>query len=92
MEILFAANGAGLDQIPGSHGGATGQYNLPALLISGEHDPFAGEDRTAKLASLLTNARTLIVQGAGHRPHMLREQSILVNDTILEFLAQNPIH
>ncbi|WP_342549689.1 alpha/beta hydrolase [Paenibacillus sp. FSL P2-0089] len=69
-----------------------GSITCPALLISGEHDPFAGEDRTVKLASLLTDARTLIVQGAGHRPHMLREQPILVNDTILEFLAQNPIH
>lgn len=69
-----------------------GSITCPALLISGEHDPFAGEDRTVKLASLLTDARTLIVQGAGHRPHMVREQPILVNDTILEFLAQNPIH
>ncbi|WP_238654969.1 alpha/beta fold hydrolase [Paenibacillus piscarius] len=66
--------------------------DCPALLISGEHDPFAGPEKTARLASLMKNSSTLIVQGASHRPHMLREQPVLVNETILEFLAKNTIH
>ena len=57
-----------------------------SLLITGEHDPFTGEDKVNYLASLIKEVRILIIPGAGHRPHMGREQPILVNDTILEFL------
>lgn len=63
----------------------------PSLFISGEHDQFAGEDRLKRLSSLVKGSRYLVVPGGSHRPHMLRESPVLVNDSILEFLASNPI-
>ena len=64
----------------------------PALFITGEHDPFAGEERVKRLSSLVRGSRYLVVPGGSHRPHMLRESPVYVNDSILEFLAANPIH
>lgn len=63
----------------------------PALLIAGEHDPFADEIRLKRLGSLIAGSRHLVVPGGSHRPHMAREQPIAVNDAILAFLQGNPI-
>lgn len=63
----------------------------PSLFISGEHDQFAGEERLKRLGSLVKGSRYLVVPGGSHRPHMLRERPVFVNDSILEFLASNPI-
>jgi pimeloyl-ACP methyl ester carboxylesterase len=63
----------------------------PSLFISGEHDQFAGEERLKRLNSLVKGSRYLVVPGGSHRPHMLRESPVFVNDSILEFLASNPI-
>lgn len=65
--------------------------SCPALFITGEHDKFAGEERIKLLSSLVKGSRYLIVSGGSHRPHMLRESPIFVNDSILDFLASNPI-
>ncbi|MCS7461495.1 alpha/beta hydrolase [Paenibacillus doosanensis] len=59
----------------------------PALFITGEHDPFAGEERVKRLASLVKGSNYFVVPGGSHRPHMVRENPILVNDTILQFLV-----
>lgn len=63
----------------------------PSLFITGEHDKFVGEERLKRLGSLVKGSRYLVVPGGSHRPHMLRESPVFVNDSILEFLASNPI-
>ncbi|MFD1175808.1 alpha/beta fold hydrolase [Paenibacillus puldeungensis] len=60
----------------------------PALFITGEHDPFVGKEKIKRLASLVKQSRYHIVQNGSHRPHMVREYPIEVNDTILQFLEQ----
>jgi pimeloyl-ACP methyl ester carboxylesterase len=64
----------------------------PALFITGEHDKFVGEERVRQLSSLVRESRFLIVPGGSHRPHMLRERPILVNDSILDFIGSNQIN
>ena len=63
----------------------------PALFVTGENDPFAGEEKVVFLSSLVAGAQYLVVPGGSHRPHMLRESPILVNDTILRFLEANAL-
>jgi pimeloyl-ACP methyl ester carboxylesterase len=58
----------------------------PTLLITGEHDPFVGEAKIINLASLIKGSKYLVVPGGSHRPHMVRENPTLVNDTILELI------
>jgi pimeloyl-ACP methyl ester carboxylesterase len=65
--------------------------NCPALFITGENDKFVGEDRVKRLSSLVKGSRYLVVPNGSHRPHMLRENPILVNDTILDFLEAHSI-
>lgn len=62
--------------------------SCPTLFIAGQHDPYAPEEDVMKVTSLIPNSRYLIVEGGSHRPHMIREQPILVNDTILSFLEE----
>jgi len=66
-----------------------GGIGAPSLFISGEHDPFVGEERLKLLSSLVKNSRFLVVPGGSHRPHMQRESPSLVNDAILDFLASH---
>ncbi|WP_325176720.1 alpha/beta fold hydrolase [Paenibacillus alkalitolerans] len=68
-----------------------GSIRTAALFITGEHDRFAGEERVKRLSSLVKGSQYLVVPGGSHRPHMLRESPVFVNDAILEFLAANPI-
>lgn len=68
-----------------------GSIRCPALFITGEHDPFVGEERVRRLSALVTGSTYKVVAGGSHRPHMLREQPILVNDTILDFLERHPL-
>ncbi|MFK7695555.1 alpha/beta fold hydrolase [Paenibacillus sp. HJGM_3] len=63
----------------------------PSLFIAGEHDPFADEPRMRRLGDLVEGSQVWIVPGGSHRPHMLRESPVLVNDTILEFLRRHPL-
>ncbi|MCJ8011012.1 alpha/beta hydrolase [Paenibacillus sp. KQZ6P-2] len=65
--------------------------SCPALLITGEHDPFAGEEKIRYLSSLIRDSEAMVVWGGSHRPHMVREQPVQVNDRILQFLADHPI-
>ncbi|MEK8128820.1 alpha/beta hydrolase [Paenibacillus filicis] len=58
----------------------------PSLFITGEHDPYAGEERVKRLTWLVKGSTYLVVPNASHRPHMVRENPTLVNDTILQFL------
>lgn len=62
--------------------------SCPCLFIAGEHDVLAPEQDLQKITSLITNSNYVIVPGGSHRPHMIREQPIFVNDTILQFLAR----
>lgn len=45
------------------------EIECPALLISGEHDPFATPAMTRELAARIPQATVEIVQGAGHAVH-----------------------
>lgn len=63
----------------------------PTLFITGEHDKFAGEERVKQLVSLVKGSKYLVVLNGSHRPHMLRENPTLVNDTILQFLETHPL-
>ncbi|MWV42015.1 alpha/beta fold hydrolase [Paenibacillus sp. HJL G12] len=65
--------------------------SCPSLLITGEHDPFVGEEKIRRLGSLIQHSEIMVVQGGSHRPHMVREQPVQVNDRILQFLADHPI-
>ncbi|OME87362.1 alpha/beta hydrolase [Paenibacillus sp. FSL A5-0031] len=65
--------------------------HCPSLLITGENDPFVGEAKIKQLSSLIKGSRYLVVQGGSHRPHMLRENPVLVNDAILDFIGSYPI-
>ncbi|MFE4712661.1 alpha/beta fold hydrolase [Paenibacillus sp. NPDC056722] len=58
----------------------------PSLFITGEHDQYVGEERVKHLASLVKGSHYLVVPNGSHRPHMVRENPALVNDTILQFL------
>jgi len=62
----------------------------PALFMAGQHDPFASEEKLRYLSSLVPGSRYVVVTNGSHRPHMLRESPVYVNDTILEFLASQP--
>lgn len=62
----------------------------PALLITGEHDPLAGGEKIKHLSSLIKGSEYLVVPGADHRPHMLPESPVLVNETIFQFLQTHP--
>ncbi|HEY2493308.1 MAG TPA: alpha/beta hydrolase [Paenibacillus sp.] len=63
----------------------------PALFIAGEHDPFANEEQLKLLTSLVEGSEYLVVPGGSHRPHILRESPIYVNDSILQFLNKHAI-
>ncbi|CAG7604349.1 Putative aminoacrylate hydrolase RutD [Paenibacillus solanacearum] len=63
----------------------------PALFITGEHDPFVGEERVQKLSSYVEGSSYMMVPGGSHRPHMAREYPVQVNDAMLDFIASNPI-
>jgi pimeloyl-ACP methyl ester carboxylesterase len=58
----------------------------PALFIAGEKDPYTPEAKLKHLSGLVKGSRTFIVPGGSHRPHMLRESPVLVNNEILQFL------
>ncbi len=60
-----------------------------ALFIAGEHDPFVQGEQLQLLSTLVKGSRYLIVAGCSHRPHMLRENPLDVNDAILHFLQEN---
>jgi pimeloyl-ACP methyl ester carboxylesterase len=45
------------------------EIRCPALLLSGEHDPYATPAMTRALAARITNATYEIVPGAGHALH-----------------------
>jgi pimeloyl-ACP methyl ester carboxylesterase len=62
----------------------------PALFITGEHDPFVGEEKIKQLSALVPKSSYLVVPGGSHGPHMLRENPTLVNETIFRFLAKYP--
>ncbi|MDF2723918.1 MAG: alpha/beta hydrolase, partial [Paenibacillus sp.] len=66
-----------------------GSITCPALFMTGEHDPFVGEDKVKRLSSLVSGSSSFVVPGGSHRPHMAREYPVLVNDTILQFLERN---
>jgi len=63
----------------------------PSLFITGEKDPFVGEAKIIHLSSLVEGSRYLVVKGGSHKPHMLRENPVLVNDSILDFIGSHPI-
>lgn len=49
-----------------------GSIQCPVLLITGEHDPFVGEEKVKQLASLVKESRYQVVQNGSHRTHMVR--------------------
>ncbi|WP_152393216.1 alpha/beta fold hydrolase [Paenibacillus guangzhouensis] len=66
-----------------------GSISCPTLFITGEHDPFVGEERVRRLASIVRGSRYLVIPNGSHRPHMLRESPVQVNEAILQFLDQH---
>ncbi|GMK37368.1 hypothetical protein PCCS19_04210 [Paenibacillus sp. CCS19] len=61
--------------------------SCPALFITGEHDPYAGEDKVRRLSSLVADSMYHVVKNGSHRPHMVREYPVQVNDQILQYLS-----
>lgn len=62
------------------------QIRCPALLISGELDPFATPDMTRELASRIPNSAYHIVPGTGHTVH--HERPEWFNRTVLDWLGR----
>ncbi len=62
------------------------EIRCPALLISGELDPFATPAMTNELASRIPNAQALIVPGVGHTVH--HDQPEWFHRTVLDWLRQ----
>ncbi|MFD0717660.1 alpha/beta fold hydrolase [Paenibacillus sp. GCM10027626] len=59
----------------------------PTLFIAGQYDPYAPEEDLKRVTSLIRNSRYVIVPDCSHRPHMIRENPVFVNDTIMQFLS-----
>lgn len=64
------------------------RLTMPMLLIAGENDSFAPEDRLLRIRDRCPQAEILIVPGGSHRPHTVAEQPMLVNQRILSFIAK----
>jgi valacyclovir hydrolase len=62
------------------------EIRCPALLISGEYDPFATPDMTRDLASRIPNSTSHIVPGVGHTVH--HDRPDWFTQTVLEFLKR----
>lgn len=58
----------------------------PALLITGEHDPFVPRTLLEQLAARIANAKALVVEGAGHDVHNERPDWLV--QTILDWMKQ----
>jgi len=52
-----------------------------------ESAEMASLQEVRRLASLVQGSEFLVVPGGSHRPHMIRENPLFVNDAILRFLA-----
>lgn len=59
---------------------------MPMFCIAGETDAYATPQRLADIKARCSQAKTWIVPGCGHRPHMPTENVREVNDRILAFL------
>ncbi|MFD0713350.1 alpha/beta fold hydrolase [Paenibacillus sp. GCM10027626] len=64
-----------------------GSISCPALFITGEHDPFVGEQKVQRLSGIVQGSQYFVVPDGSHRPHMVREYPDAVNDRILQFLG-----
>jgi len=62
------------------------QITMPMLLIAGEHDDFASEQRLEQIKEKCPQAEMFIVKNCGHRPHFPNEEVKLVNEKMLAFL------
>ena len=62
------------------------QITMPMLLIAGEHDDFASEQRLEQIQEKCPQAEIFIVKNCGHRPHFPNEEVKLVNEKMLSFL------
>lgn len=62
------------------------QITMPMLLIAGEHDDFASEQRLEQIKEKCPQAEIFIVKNCGHRPHFPNEEVKLVNEKMLSFL------
>ncbi|SFK83276.1 Pimeloyl-ACP methyl ester carboxylesterase [Paenibacillus sp. 1_12] len=63
----------------------------PALFIAGQYDEFAPEEDLKRVSTLIPNSRYVVVPGCSHRPHMIRENPVFVNDTILQFIENHTL-
>lgn len=62
------------------------RIHCPALLIAGEHDPFATADQMDVMCRAIPRAECLIVEGAGHAVHF--EAADVVRTRMLAFLSR----
>lgn len=62
------------------------QITMPMLLIAGEHDDFASEQRLEQIKEKCSQAEIFIVKNCGHRPHFPNEEVKLVNEKMLAFI------
>ncbi|MCR8630202.1 alpha/beta fold hydrolase [Paenibacillus radicis (ex Xue et al. 2023)] len=62
--------------------------NCPTLFLAGQYDPFAPEEDLKRVTDLIPNSSYVIVPNCSHRPHMIRENPVFVNDTILQFIDE----
>ena len=60
--------------------------SCPALFISGEFDQFASKADLRRVTALIPDSQYVIVEGCSHRPHMIKENPVYVNETIFQFL------
>ncbi len=91
MNLIMRQSAQDWRQYPQLKRSELSSITCPALFIAGEHDDFATEEQLLELCSRAQDSRYLIVPGCSHRPHMLREKPILINDSILSFLNKHAI-
>jgi pimeloyl-ACP methyl ester carboxylesterase len=51
---------------------ALSQIQVPVLALTGDRDPIVPPDESLKIASMISNAESALIQGAGHMPFLER--------------------
>lgn len=65
------------------------KISVPSLLIAGDNDEYVPREHIERIKELLPSMETFIVKNGNHRPHMLCEHTLIVNEKINDFLSRH---
>lgn len=63
------------------------EIQTPCLFLAGEADPLVGSVQLNRMCDCVAGATYQLIEGCGHRPHMMGNRPDQVNELILTFLA-----